>query len=206
MDNTLYRGEPHVLLCPVSTITQAGIGNPFSGLNKVRALSVVATLLYGILRPPENAPLMNNQNGVGLFAGVADKPKHVRLIADGILTTWTATLISAFTNLHNDAGALTNANRLRTVVAINGRVIQRKQSNVALTGGDYRLVNNAGIMELQAQKVGLGAYGAGTVIDVYMLEAGDVISQNVTVLPVEIDSYDFMVADTSAALLNLGIV
>ena len=207
MDTTLYRGNPHVLLCPINVTTQAGEGNPFTGLNKVMAQAIAAATLIGVLRPPENAPLMNNQGGVGLFAGVADKPKHVRLIADGILTTWTATLISAFTNLNDDAGALTNVNRLRTVITINGQTTsQRVQSTVALTGNDYRTKNNAGVMELSAQKAGGGAYGAGTIIDGYMLEAGDVVQQAVTVLPIEVNAYDFMVASTSAVLLSQPIV
>jgi hypothetical protein len=207
MDNTLYRGEPHVLLCPINVATQAGIGNPFSGLNKVVAQAVAAATLIGVLRPPDNAPLMNNQGGVGLFAGVANKPKHVRIIADGILTTWTATLITAFTNLNDDAGALTNVNRLRTVITINGRITrQRVQSTVALTGNDYRTKNNAAVMELSAEKSGGGAYGAGTIIDVYMLEAGDVVQQAVSILPIEVDAYDFMVSSTSAVLLSLPIV
>jgi hypothetical protein len=192
----LYGSRPTVLALPATTDVLAN-ASPFSALNKVKILSPAAATLYGVNRATDIARAITVPTETGVLNS---RYKYLRIIADGVATSWAAANYPELNNGHNDAGALTAANRLRTCVVANGVILQRKQSDVALTGGDFRLVASG--TTLEAQKAGGGAFGAGTVLEVFMHEASEIVTQGPTVGGVmqEVTCYDFMHATTAAAL------
>lgn len=197
MRNTsLYGSRPTVLALPATTDVLLAY-SPFTGLAKARVLSPAASTIYGVNRATDIARAITAPTDVGVLNS---QPKYARIIADGSATSWAAAAVPALINGHDDAGTLTAALRLRTVVVANGVILQRKSSVTALTGGDFRLTATG--TTLEAQKVGGGAFGAGTVIEVFMHEASEIVTQGATVAGVmqEITCYDFMHATTAAAL------
>jgi hypothetical protein len=194
---SLIGSQPHNVLL-AANVEAVMKGNPFSALNKVLGLAPATPTIYGVNRATDIGLQVNNQGSYGLTSG---QPKYQRIIADGVLTAWTTTDYPALANLHDDGAALTAANKLRTVVVVNGNIFPRKQSTVALTGGDWRAVAGAP-NSLQVQKAGTGALGAGTVIEVYMFEAADIITQGPLVAGTiaEVIAYDFMNASSACAL------
>lgn len=201
---TRYRTNPTVRALAVGVENYLNV-HPIITRNPLKALSPGAAVIYSGQKAPATVPLTNNQENTGqrLVAGVYRK-RFIRLIGDGVTTVWNATNFPDLANLHDDAAALTNANRLRTVLLVNELISARKQSNVALTGADFRTVNNAGIMEIQAQKAGGGAYGAGTILDVHMDPDGTYVVAAPALVagaPAEVALGDFAVADVALATL-----
>jgi hypothetical protein len=201
---TRYRTNATVLALAVGVEAYLNV-HPLITRNPLKAISPGAAVLITGQKAPATQLETNNDGNIGkrLVAGVY-RNRFIRLIGDGVTTTWTATNFPDLANLHDDAGALTNTNKLRTVLLANNQITARKQSNVALTGGDFRTVNNAGIMEIQAQKAGGGAYGVGTILDVHMDPDGTYIVTKpalVAGVPSEVQLDDFVVANAAIATL-----
>jgi hypothetical protein len=199
VETTLLRTNSHSLLVGVN-VSVGQFGNPFSGLNPINLQATAAATLYGTLRPFADPPQINNQLAAGFYPGTT-LAAHLRVIADGVKTEWDAATYLELANLHNDAGALVTADRLRICVNVNGRTIQRIQSDVALTAATFRALLNV-TMRFQIVGAGAAAYGNGTVIDIFMFSAAQIVSQVVGAVPTEGRSYDFLTAATLPVTLS----
>jgi len=140
------------------------------------AITANATEIYSRSAPPKNV--------TGLYQGdqfkVNGEVQNVRIIADGVKTIWTEAEIPALINLFDVGNGVALAAdeklRLRNIVLANAIALTPKGNDIALAGADFRVINNAGTLELQVEKAGGGAYGNGTVLDVYMDKLNDQIS------------------------------
>ena len=176
---------------------------PFTNGDHVMGNAVAGATLYAMPRMAMTVPKTGNPDGIGLRNGVG---RYVRIIADGVKTTWTSAEIAELANLHDDAGTLAVADKLLTVVTVNGRIQPRKQSDATLAGGDFLISEAAGVLTLEAEKVGTGAYGAGTVLDVFMDPDGDFLTtQTLTAnTPKDVICGDFMLATAATTLASEG--
>lgn len=197
---TLAGTNPHILSLTAATEVLAGKQNPFTALNKVFLQAPATPTIYGINRVPESLLQINNQGGYGL--GSTSKPRYLRIVADGAATTWNSTDYPALINLHNDAGAITNAIRLATVLVVNGLIKHRVQSDATPGASEWKAAESGGVYTLTAKSAADGAYAAGTILEVYMGAVGDIVTQGPLVanVPIEGVCYDFMLATTVAIM------
>lgn len=175
--NTLYGTVPLSVLVDESDDTPIytkyePLGAPD---NPIFAIPVTAnaTEVYSRVKPPKNV----TQLAQGDQFEVNGYPLHVRIIADGVKgadggTPYDSDDIAALINLTDiGAQAAVDADQkltLRNVVLVNGTPITPVGNATALSGADFQVVNNGGVMELYLEKTGGGVYAAGTCIDVYM--------------------------------------
>lgn len=199
LGTTLYRTNPHVKALAASTVV-ANRENPFSARNPVNFLSPGTPTIYGVDRQAESLLQVNNQGNYGL--GSTGKPRYLRIIADGVATTWDSNSYPALINAHDDAAALTNANRLATVLVVNGIPTTRVQSDATPTASQYKIAQSLGVYTLTAKSAANGAYAAGTVLEIYMAAVADIVTQGPLVAGTQIEGvcYDFMVATAAAAM------
>lgn len=200
LGSTLIGTNPHVVALAANTVV-ANRGNPFSALNPVGFLAPGTPTIYGINRVPESLLQINNQGGYGL--GSTSKPRYARIVADGVATTWDSDDYPALINLHNDAAALTAANRLATVLVVNGTPTTRVQSDAVPIASQWKAEEAGGVYTLTAKSAANGAYAAGTILEVFMGTVADIVTQGPLVAGVLIEgkSYDFIFASTAAAML-----
>lgn len=198
-NGTLIGTNSHVKALAASTVV-ANRENPFSALNPVYFLSPGTPTIYGVNRQPDQLLQVNNQGNYGL--GTTGKPRYLRIIADGSATTWDSNSYPALINAHDDAAALTNANRLATVLMVNGNPTTRVQSDATPAASQYKIQQSGGVYTLTAKSAANGAYAAGTVLEVYMSLTTDIVTQGPLVAGTQIEgkAYDFMVATAAAAM------
>lgn len=174
----------------------SGFQNTSYGTTRNKALldaSVATPVMtrYGMLstsdQPVDATPVTDNatevyarhrqpKNVTGLYAGEQFKAngevQYVRIIADGVKTVWDEDEVSALINLA-DVGTIAalaadEKLRLRNIVLANGSPLTPLGNDGSLVGGDFLVIDNSGTKELHLEKVGGGAFGAGTCIDVHM--------------------------------------
>ena len=158
--------------------------HPFSALNTLRVNPVVGGGVRGV----------NKQDHY-------THAQRLRIICDGTATEWSADDYAALENADVQA-TITNTNIL-TVNAVvnNGTLLTRKGSAATLAGGDCKVRTDASVNKFSAEKVGGGAFGAGTIIDVFLTDQADVVNQaTVTGTEAEIECYDFMIADEATVI------
>jgi hypothetical protein len=95
--------------------------------------------------------------------------KYVRLVGDGVKTTWTQAEVAALVTAHNDGGTLTTATILRVVARVNGVIRPRVVSTTAPSGTNFRVRNNSG-MEINFGTAPL----AGAEIELFILDSTDI--------------------------------
>lgn len=197
----LAGSQPHLKNLATSVVV-ANNAAPFTGLNKVYLLSAGAALIYGVNRQSESQILTNNQGNVGVNA--SGQAKYVRLFGDASRTTWTSTDFPALNNAHDDGAALTNANRLRTVLVVDGVPATRVQSDATPGASQYKIALSGGVYTLTSKSAANGAHAAGVKLEVYMYDSGDIVTQGALTAGVMIEGtcYDFMVASVAACAMT----
>lgn len=195
----LYGSHPTVMALALAAETILG-NSPFSALAKVMALSPAASVLYGVNRQTDIQREILAATDVGV---VNSRRKYLELRGDGVTTTFTSTQYPELLNAHDDAGILTNAAKLRTVVVANG-VILTRVSSIAIPGaGQFRVTQALGVYSIEAKNASNVAFGVGTKIEVFMAEASEIVAAPALVagLMAERTAFDFMVSDIGATAL-----
>lgn len=195
---SLIGSRPNVIALPASTTVILG-DSPFSAFTKVKALAAATPTIYGVNRQTDIERGINYATDVGVANSLR---KYQRLIGDGSTTAWTSTNYPNLANAHDDAAALTNANRLRLVLVANGVSLTRVQSDATPGASEFKVAESGGVYTLTAKNASNAAFGTGTVLELFMAEEDDVITVDTLAASVvkEITCYDFMVATTAAAL------
>jgi hypothetical protein len=197
----LAGSSPH-LKNMATSVVQLNNAAPFTGLNKVYFLSAGAGVIYGVNRQTESQIQTNNAGNVGVNS--SGQAKYVRLFGDASRTTWTSTDFPALNNAHDDGAALTNANRLCTVLVVDGVAQTRVQSDATPGASEYKIALSGGVYTLTSKSAANGAHAAGVKLEVYMCTTADIVTQGALTAGVMIEGtcYDFMVAHTAAVAMT----
>lgn len=200
LNPTMIGSNPHLLSLTAATEVLAGKQNPFTALNKVFLQAPGTPTIYGINRVADQFLQVNNQGNYGL--GSTGKSRYLRIVADGVATTWDSNSYPALINGHDDLAALTNANKLANVLVVNGLIKARVQSDATPVASQWKIAQSAGVYTLTAKSAANGAYAAGTILEFYMGTVADIVTQGPLVANVQIEGtcYDFMLATTVAVM------
>lgn len=157
--------------------------------------TLIITLAANVEQKNLLTPTLAGQPAVGICAAGtpsifgANHPgrnssKYINFRGDGARTSWSAAQVSGLANLHEDAGSLTTATRLRVIVLVNGMPLTRQNSTTALAAGQFRVTGTGAATTLEFQ----AAPAAGAVIEVLKLDSADVAAIHSGTLVVGVDT------------------